>query len=213
MDRGAQIAAAGDAARLVLAAKHEAREVTLAASRRTIQACAAAIRAVHRGEYDAANAQIGIARDALGEAEAVLGGHDDVRHAGYLHDAQKEFVEAHLTLAFATDAPLPAVGALGVPVQTYLKGMCGAASELRREALADLRRGDVARAERLLATMDEVYGVLVTIDYPDALTGGLRRSTDALRAVLERTRGDLTTTMVANRLQASIEQAAASIES
>ena len=115
-------------------------------------------------------------------------------------------------MAFACDEALPAIGALNVPVQAYLKGMCEAASELRREALDDLRAGDTERAERLLATMDDVYSVRVTIDYPDALTGGLRRSTDALRAVLERTRADVTTTVVANRLQASVERATRATE-
>jgi translin len=45
-----------------------------------------------------------------------------------------------------------------------------------------------------------VYGVLVTMDFPDAITGGLRRSTDALRAVLERTRGDLTNSLQQEKL-------------
>jgi translin len=129
-----------------------------------------------------------------------------VRYAGFLHDAKKEFAEANLTLAFIADQPIPTADELGVEVQAYLNGMAEAASELRRQALDCLRRGDNAEAERLLGIMDDVYALLVTVDYPDAVTGGLRRTTDALRAVIERTRGDLTNALVAQRLRAAIER-------
>jgi translin len=100
---------------------------------------------------------------------------------------------------------MPTAEELGVPVASYLNGMAEAASELRRQVLDLLRAGDSARAEELFATMDDVYAVLVTVDYPDAVTGGLRRTTDALRAVLERTRGDVTNAVIAARLQAAVE--------
>ncbi len=192
MDRSREITAAGAAAREQLEAKHEAREITFPASRKAIRACAVAIRAVHRHEFDEA-------RNATAE-------HPDVRYAGSLHDAQKEFTEANLTLAYVAHEPGPDAAALGVETPAYLNGMAEAASELRRQVLDCLRRVDVAEAEALFAVMDEVYALLVTIDYPEALTGGLRRTTDALRAVVERTRGDVTSALVASRLQAAIEK-------
>jgi len=206
VDYSASIDAAGDVAREVLEQKHAAREVTLGASRRAIRACATAIRAVHRGEFLEARELIATAAAYLAEADKVLGDHHDVRHAGFLRDAQKEFAEANLTLAFVADRTLPTAEQLGVETAAYLNGMAEAASELRRQVLDCLRQGDTRQAEHLLGAMDEVYGLLVTIDYPDALTGGLRRTTDALRAVLERTRGDLTTALVAARLQAAIDR-------
>ncbi len=127
---------------------------------------------------------------------------------GPLHDAAKEYAEARLTAAMVGAAPLPSPGQLGVPVAAWLNGLAEAASELRRHLLDRLREGDLSRGEALLATMDEAYALLVTMDYPDAVTGGLRRTTDALRAVLERTRGDLTTTILQARLQAALSQAA-----
>lgn len=205
MEEPGQIAAAGEAARAVLEEKHAAREITLVASRRAIRACASAIRAVHRHEFREARALIAEAAAYLTEADHALGPHADVRYAGFLADAKKEFAEANLTLAFVEDNPLPTASELGVDVQPYLKGLAEAASELRRQVLDCLRRDEGAEAERLLGVMDDVYGMLVTVDYPDALTGGLRRSTDALRAVLERTRGDVTTALVAARLQTAIE--------
>jgi translin len=205
MEEPGQIAAAGDAARSVLEEKHQAREITLAASRRAIRSCASAIRAVHRREFVEARALIAEAAAYLAEAENALAQHSDVRYAGFLNDAKKEFAEANLTLAFVQANPLPTAEELLVDVQPYLNGMAEAASELRRQVLDCLRRDEGAEAERLLGIMDEVYGMLVTVDYPDALTGGLRRSTDALRAVLERTRGDVTTAIVAARLQGAIE--------
>jgi len=189
----------------VLDEKHRAREVALTASRRTVQSCAAAIRAVHREEFGRADELIAEAATFVAKAEAASAAHADVRQAGYLNDAKKEFAEANMTLAFVRGDALPSPEALGVEVPAYLNGMAEAASELRRHLLDCLRAERLDRAEDLLATMDEVYSLLVTIDYPDALTGGLRRTTDALRAVVERTRGDLTNAIVAARLRATIE--------
>jgi translin len=205
VDHPGQIAAAGAAARDVLEQKHAAREITITASRRAIRSCASAIRAVHRREFQEARALIAEAAAYLAEAEGALGAHGDVRYAGFLNDAKKEFAEATLTLAFVEGNALPTAQELGVDVQPYLNGMAEAASELRRQVLDCLRRDQGDEAERLLALMDDVYSLLVTIDFPDALTGGLRRSTDALRGVLERTRGDVTTAIVAARLQRAIE--------
>ena len=203
-DHSGQIAAAGVTAHEQLEAKHAAREATLVASRRAIRSCATAIRAVHRREFREARELVAVAAAYLAELDTAVGDHPDIRYTGYVHDAKKEFVEANLTLAFVGDHPIPTSDELGVDVQAYLNGMAEAASELRRQVLDCLRADDVDEAERLLAVMDDVYAVLITVDYPDALTAGLRRTTDALRAVLERTRGDVTTALVAARLRASM---------
>jgi translin len=205
VDHAGQISAAGEAARDALEFKHRAREVTLQAARKAIRSCGTAIRAVHRREYHEARELIAVAAAYLAEADVALEDHADVRYAGFIHDAKKEFAEANLTLAFVADNPIPTADELGVEVQAYLNGMAEAASELRRQVLDCLRREEEVEAERLLAVMDAVYGLLITIDYPDALTSGLRRSTDALRGVLERTRGDVTTALVIARLQQSID--------
>ena len=206
MTKADEIHAAGDWARGVLESKHKARETTLAACRRTIQACAASIRAVHRDEFDIAEELSAQAAAHLAEAMAAVEHHPDIRHAGFVHDASKEYAEARITLAFVRGDPLPAADDLvGVEVQSYLNGMAEAASELRRYVLDLLRRERPERGEELLGYMDEVYSLLITIDFPDAMTGGLRRTTDALRGVLERTRGDLTTSLLQSRLLAGIE--------
>ena len=209
MDRASEIAALGARAREAFEVKHRARELTIGASRLAIQACASSIRATHRGEYDSAEELARQARDHLAEADAALVGLPDVRTSGPLADAKKELAEAWLTLALVRDRPLPTPDDLGIEIAPYCNGLAEAASELRRQLLDQLRAGDMATAERLMGAMDEIYSLLVTIDYPDGVTGGLRRTTDALRAVLERTRGDLTTAMVAGRLQAAIERAQA----
>ncbi|HET9727867.1 MAG TPA: haloacid dehalogenase [Acidimicrobiia bacterium] len=207
MDRALEIAQLGEAARASFDEKHRAREVMIAASRVAIQSCAASIRATHRGEFDNAEVLARKARESIREADAALSGHPDVRTNGPLNDAKKELAEAWLTLALVRDERLPTPGDLGVDVAPYCNGLAEAASELRRQLLDRLRAGDLSRAETLMGAMDEIYGLLVSVDYPDGVTGGLRRTTDALRAVLERTRGDLTTAMVAARLQGAIEQA------
>lgn len=204
-----RIAAISAEARARFETKHQAREVTIGAARRAIQSCAASIRATHRGEYDTAETLAAEAREHLAAADEATATVPEVRATGPLADAKKEYAEASLTLAFVRGDDLPGPDDLGVEIAPYLNGMAEAASELRRQVLDLLRAGNLARAEALMATMDDVYSVLVTIDYPDGVTGGLRRTTDALRAVLERTRGDLTTTVVATRLQSAIEAARA----
>jgi len=208
--RSVELAEAGEWARSVLEGKHSAREVGLAACRKTIQHCAASIRAVHREEWDRATDLADAAQAHLQRAQEALASHPDIRYAGFLHDAAKEYAEARITMAFVRGEPLPLAAGLGVEVQAYLNGLAEAASELRRYILDLLRRGrsdeTAARSEELLGAMDEVYSLLVTVDFPDAVTGGLRRTTDALRAVLERTRGDLTLSLVQTRLLDEIRQ-------
>jgi len=181
-------------------ARNDARDGALRRSRELIRLCATAIRASHRNEWDTA-------RELLAEADAVADGlleatapYPDLLHAGYTQDALKELVEAHATLAMASSAPIPEPETLGVAYPAYLNGLCEAASEMRRRCLDELRRGNTAKAERLLEAMDEIYDVLVTFDFPDAITGGLRRRVDQLRGVLERTRGDLTNSLRQDRL-------------
>lgn len=173
-------------------AKNGAREESLALSREALRSSANAIRAVHRGEFVRAQELLTSAGDGLQKAATALANHPDVLYAGYVQDAQKEYAEAVATYAIVRDEPLSTPEDLSVSWQAYLNGLGEAAGELRRYILDELRRGSVRRGEELLQAMDEIYELLVTIDYPDAMTGGLRRTTDMVRGVLERTRGDLT---------------------
>jgi translin len=186
--------------RATLTAKNAARDATLARSRELIRFCSLAIRATHRQEFAEADQLLTTARTAADEMKAGIADYPDLYYTGYTQDALKELAEAYITFAVVNKRALPTPDELGVDVAAYLNGLCEAASELRRRTLDVIRRGDVAEGERLLAAMDDVYGVLVTMDFPDAITGGLRRSTDALRAVLERTRGDLTNSLQQDKL-------------
>ncbi len=205
MERGSEFASLGLVLRGDLEAANVAREVALAACRRTIRACGSSIRAVHLLRPDDARRLADEAGDSLYQAQQALAPFPSLVGSGPLHDAAKEYAEARLTAALVGDEPLPSAEDLDVPAAAWLNGLAEAASELRRHLLDRLRAGDLSRGEALLAVMDETYALLITIDYPDAVSGGLRRTTDALRAVLERTRGDLTTTLLQSRLQAAIE--------
>ncbi len=180
--------------------KNAARDLTLARSRELIRFCSLAIRATHREEFAEAEKLLATARAAADEMTSGIAAHPDLYYTGYTQDALKELAEAYITFAVVNDRPLPTPGELGVDGAAYLNGLCEAASELRRRTLDIIRHGRTAEGERLLAAMDDVYGVLVTMDFPDAITSGLRRSTDALRAVLERTRGDLTNSLQQEKL-------------
>jgi translin len=188
-----------------LEAANQAREAALPACRRVIRAAGSSIRAVHRLDAAAAATIAADSEAALREAQKVLAPYPAVAHAGFLHDAEKEYVEARAVAALVAGEPVPGPDALGVSPTAWMRGLAEAASELRRHLLDRLREGSVERAESLLAAMDDVYGALIVVDYPDAVTNGLRRTLDALRAVLERSRGDVTTTVLQTRLQRAIE--------
>ncbi len=187
-------------------ASHGAREQAIAASRALIRQCANSIRAAHRAEFEQAERLLEEAGGTVAELRAATADRPDIRFAGYTQDALKEYVEAHLVLAFLAGREPPSAAALGVEAAAYLNGLAEAASELRRAILDGLRRGEVARGEALLQIMDDVYSELVTVDYPEAVTGGLRRTTDALRAVLERTRGDMTAALRQDQLTAAMRE-------
>jgi translin len=186
--------------------KNAARDRTLATSRQLTVHCARSIRATHRGEYDLATELLATAREEAQQMASDLAEHPDLYHAGYTQDALKEFAEANITFALITDRPLPAPEELGVLPAAYLNGLAEAMGELRRYILDVIRHGQVGRCEQMLQTMQDVYSVLVTIDYPDALTAGLRRTTDMVRGVLERTRGELTMAVRQEALQQALRE-------
>jgi translin len=197
----------GEMVRARLQSVHRAREEALAACRRTIRACGRSIRAIHRLEPDQYASLVEEAATSLREAQDALRPHPTVAGAGFLHDAEKEYAEARLTAALVKGAPLPDAAELSVGTPAWLNGLAEAASELRRHLLDRLRQGELDRAEALLRSMEDVYDMLVTIDYPDAITGGLRRTVDMLRAVLERSRGDVTTATLQARLREAFDRA------
>jgi translin len=196
-------------ARAHLDAKNAARERALSRSREVIRSSANTIRAIHRQDFARASALLEDARRALADAATAVASFGDVLYAGFIHDAQKEFAEAAIVRALIGGESIPAPDDVGVEWPAYLNGLGEAVGELRRYLLDRLRRDDVTAAEPLLDVMDGVYDVLVTLDYPDGITGGLRRTTDVVRGILEKTRGDLT---LATR-QRDLEARLSSLES
>jgi translin len=188
------------------ASKNVAREKALPLCREAIRFSANAIRAVHRNDFETAQTLVDKARQQVSTAKSSLDGHADIYHAGFVHDSQKEFAEASITLALVAGRDLPTPADLDVELPAYLNGMGEAVGELRRHLLDTLRTGDVEQCEAWLGAMDEMYSVLVTVDYPDAMTGGLRRTTDAVRGILEKTRGDLTLSIQQRRLEQRLEE-------
>jgi translin len=183
------------------------RDRALNEGRQIIRLSANAIRAVHRAEFDDATSLLADAESLLAALVEHLAPYPNLYWQGYVQDAMKEYAEARLTVAMVTAAPLPSPASLAIEDAPYLNAVAEAASELRREVLDALRHGKTGRAEQLLATMDAAYDLLVTIDFPDGITGGLRRTTDQFRAVLERTRNDLTLTLTQDRLERALRRA------
>jgi translin len=195
-----------DDVRTAFVAKNEAREKALPLCREAIRFSANAIRAVHRDEFERAEELIAKAGAQLATAKQSLAQHPDIFHAGFVHDAQKEYAEASITLALIAGREFPTPASLDVELPAYLNGMGEAVGELRRHLLDTLRAGDVNRCEAWLREMDDMYSALVTVDYPDAMTGGLRRTTDNVRGILEKTRGDLTLSLQQRRLEERLQE-------
>jgi translin len=184
-----------------LTGRNQAREQALTVSRQVIRNSANAIRAVHRNDFTEAGRLISEASAKLAETLSIRADNPEIYFAGFLSDARKEFTEANITLAVISGNDIPDAAMLGVDPPAYLNGMAEVIGELRRYILDSLRRDDIGRCEELMELMDEIYGILVTVDFPEAVTAGLRHSTDAMRGVLERTRGDLTISLQQRRLE------------
>jgi translin len=168
--------------------------------------CSLAIRAVHRDDKEEMREHLDDAQKLAEKLRSMLAAHPDLYYAGYTQDALKEFVEAMVTCALIQNQPLLTPAELGVENATYLNGLAEVVGELRRRTLDILRHGYSQEAERLLGYMDEIYSVLVTIDYPDAITNGLRRQTDLARGIIEKTRGDVTFSLRGEDLSQAIRK-------
>jgi translin len=197
--------AIGERIRQHLEEKNAARDRALQHSRTLIRHCANAIRAVHRDERQEASLHLQEASALVEELRHGLSAYPDLYHAGYAQDALKEYAEANITYALIGGEQLPDPDALGVEYAAYLGALGEAAGELRRRVLDILRHGHSQEAERLLSAMDDIYGLLVTVDFPDAITGNLRRTTDMVRGVTERTRGDMTTSFQQHELKVALK--------
>ena len=196
----------GEKTRKNFEAKNVARDAALGMSRELIRHCSLSIRATHRAEYAEASQLLARAREIAAQMKSSVAAYPDLYFTGYVQDALKELAEAHIVHALVTNAPLPDPNALGVDYAAYLNGLGEAAGELRRYALDIIRHEDSVKVEKVLETMDDIYSLLVTVDFPDAITGGLRRTTDMVRGVLERTRGDLTVAARQEKLEKTLHE-------
>ena len=189
-----------------LSARDEAREKVLPRCREVIHHCSHAIRAVHRQEFDQATELLRSARNLLDEVKQTVSTHSELTYTGFIRDAEKEFAEGSITLTLVTGKQLPDPDELGIDPAAYLNGLGEAAGELRRYLLDSMRAGDLSRGEELLSAMDDIYSTLITMDFPDAITGGLRRTTDMVRGILERTRSDLTVVIRQKELENKLRE-------
>jgi translin len=194
-----------ECARQAFEAQTLCRDRALSQTRIMIRHCAHAIRAVHRQEREVAQAELAHAHTLMSSLRNDLQDYPQLYYAGYTQDALKEYAEANITYALIFNEDLPSPEKLGLAYDTYLQGLAEANGELRRCCLDILRHGYSEEAERLMSVMDDIYAILVTMDFADAITGGLRRLTDIVRTINERTRGDLTITLRQSHLEANLK--------
>jgi translin len=188
--------------------RNQARDKALMQTRKVIQHSAHAIRAIHRLDLEEADGFLNDARLLVEQLRLDLGEYPDLFYAGYTQDAFKEYVEAYVTCALIRGDELPLPEEIKVESAVYLNGLSEVVGELRRRCLDVMRQGYSPEVERLLTLMDEIYALLITIDYPDAITNGLRRRTDLARGIVERTRGDVTISLREQRLSQAMKELA-----
>jgi translin len=186
--------------------RNQARDKALTNARQVIRQSSQAIRAIHRMEVETANLHLSEAQTLVNQLKSELANHPDLFYTGYTQDALKEYVEAKITCALIQNQEIPLPSEINVEAAVYLNGLAEVVGELRRRCMDILRLGYSDDAERLLSLMDEIYSLLITVDYPDALTNGLRRQTDLARGIVERTRGDITISIRENRLTEAMQQ-------
>lgn len=208
-----QLETISEKVRAELDSRNAAREQALGLSREIIRTCANTIRAAHRGELERAGEMLAGAGQAVGRMKEVLAAHPEIYASGYVHDSQKEYAEARAFVSVVSGGEIPDPDDVGVEVPAYLNGLGESIGEMRRHCLDVMRHGRLQDAEQLLTSMDEIYYMLVTMDYPDALTGGLRRTTDAVRGIIEKTRGELTTALRQEELRHTLQQALDAVRS
>lgn len=195
-----------DKIRSILDARFAAREKGITGSRKVIRASANGIRALHRGEWDKAAGLIGEAGALLEEISNASADHPEIRHAGFVSDAAKEYAEARITEAIFKNEPVPTFEDLGIDPVPYLHGLGEAVGEMRRQMLDLLRDEKIKEAEETFEGMDDIVDMLAEIDYPDGMTKNLRRTTDVSRSLVERSRSDLTATIVQERLREDLRK-------
>jgi translin len=182
------------------------RDRALTQTRTITRNCAKAIRAIHRNELNLAKKRLSDAGILVENLHDNLVNYPDLYFTGYTQSALKEYAEANIFLQLVEDDHIPDPEELGLVYSTYLQGLAEVVGELRRRCLDNLRHGHSEESERLLTHMDEIYAVLITMDYPDAITGGLRRLTDIVRGITERTRGDITISLRQEQLEYSLKR-------
>jgi translin len=198
--------AIADRIRAIFTSQDAARERILPLCREVIRYSSTAIRALHRQEMDEAQKLLNEARRLLDDADNAISDGSELIRKGFMIDAQKEYAEGCITLALVKGKQPPEPEDLGIDPVAYLHGLAESVGELRRYLLDSLRKGEHARGEELLSAMDDIYNILVTMDFPDAITHGLRRNTDMVRGVLERTRSDLTLTIRQKELEDRLKE-------
>ena len=206
IDRSKDLKVIAEQAHEYFSNKHSAREKALQLSKGTIQLSSKSIRSSHRNEFHEARVLLDEARSLVSEMIDIRLTHPDIYYTGFVQDAQKEYVEALLTFALIADEYFPMPDDIGIAFSAYLNGLGETIGEMRRYLLDSIRRGETSKCESILDVMDQIHTELFTMDFPEAITGGLRRTTDAMRGILERTRGDLTNALRQQKLEEQINR-------
>jgi translin len=183
-----------------------AREEAYVLSRQVVRASSVAIKHTHRQELEQAREQLAEARSLTHRMLAALAEAPELRYGGFVHDSEKEYCEAAMTFAALTGQPLPTVEELGVYGPAWINGLSEVVGELRRHVLDLIRMDRAEEAEQHLAAMESIYQTILSFDYPNAISQGLRGRSDAARGLVERTRGDLTNALRGCKLERRMKE-------
>jgi len=182
------------------------REEVLQKTRLIVRKAAETIKAVHREEWDNAEKNIAEMRTALKSVGEQVKQHETLAKRNYVEISEQEFAEAAILYSLLHESQIKTPSDLQIPDLSWLLGLADVAGELRRHCLDAIRNGNMAVAEHMLELMEEIYQNLFSLDYPKGLLGGLREKTDAVRKMLQATRGELAIATHMARLNENLEK-------
>ncbi len=188
----------------VLDEKDSVREIAIKSSREIIRIASRVITKLHRRENEIEEIRR-IKEEVWHLRSLLLNEYPDLFYSGFVQNALQEYVEALLLEAIINKKDIPSPKELYVNPSAYLMGCGDVVGELRREVLESLRVGNFNQAESYLQLMEEFYEMLMRFNYPSGLVP-IKQKQDVARALVEKTRGEITIAAMNRNLELKIEK-------
>ena len=193
----------GDLIEEELDEKDSVREIAIKSARVIIRMSSQSIIMMHRRE-DESEIVRKLKEEVWHLKSLLTNQYPDLLYSGFVQNAFQEYCESQIFRAIIHNKPIPSHKDLGMNPESYLMGMGDVVGELRREVLEALKNEDFKRAEEYLSIMEEIYEMLMRFNYPSGLVP-LKPKQDTARALIEKTRGELTMAIMTDKIAKKME--------